>query len=279
VNKPWNSKVGRLAIAGVVAAGAVVGIAVAANGAVKPDCKTLSYPLCARSVAAAQVVDNSLPGNTKLAPKSVDESRLSAGVVTKLNKVGTPSTGLANWGEIFRNTEGNARAELGQSSQGEGLNFSVPTGTDKVDFGNEADFAGKAVNLTSVKYEVFTTGENSALGPNMPSIKFEMNPKAQGKTYTTLVYAPGNSTPNAWDSIDAKADTGKHWGFTGFANDHCGINGPRCTLTEALAELGDGATFISAGVGKGKDYAFHGAVKSLTINGTKYSFTAHGVEK
>lgn len=63
-----NTKVGRLAIAGVVAAGAVVGISIAANGAaVKPDCKNLMYPLCPRSVAATQVVDNSLPAS-KIAP-------------------------------------------------------------------------------------------------------------------------------------------------------------------------------------------------------------------
>lgn len=69
--KIFNTKAGRLAIAGIVAAGAVVGVAVAANGAVKPDCKTLSYPLCPRSVAATQVVDNSLP-KTKIAPADRD---------------------------------------------------------------------------------------------------------------------------------------------------------------------------------------------------------------
>jgi hypothetical protein len=45
----------------------LVGVTVVANGAVKPDCKSLSYPLCPRSVAATQVVDNSLPAS-KLAP-------------------------------------------------------------------------------------------------------------------------------------------------------------------------------------------------------------------
>jgi hypothetical protein len=71
VSKILNTKAGRLAIAGVVAIGAVVGISVAANGAVKPDCKTLSYPLCPRSVAATQVVDNSLP-KTKIVPADRD---------------------------------------------------------------------------------------------------------------------------------------------------------------------------------------------------------------
>lgn len=69
--KILTTKAGRLAIAGIVAVGAVVGIAVAANGAVKPDCKSLSYPLCPRSVAATQVVDNSLP-KTKIVPADRD---------------------------------------------------------------------------------------------------------------------------------------------------------------------------------------------------------------
>lgn len=71
MKKLWSTKVGRLAVAGIVAAGAVVGISIAANGAVKPDCKTLSYPLCPRSVAAGQVVDNSLP-KSKIAPADRD---------------------------------------------------------------------------------------------------------------------------------------------------------------------------------------------------------------
>ncbi|GAA1579610.1 hypothetical protein GCM10009804_40260 [Kribbella hippodromi] len=67
VKKVLNTKGGRLLIAGVLGAGVLVGVTVAANGAVKPDCKTLSYPLCPRSVAASQVVDNSLPAS-KIVP-------------------------------------------------------------------------------------------------------------------------------------------------------------------------------------------------------------------
>ncbi len=67
IKKILNSKSGRLMVAAVLGAGVLVGVSVAANGAVKPDCKSLSYPLCPRSVAATQVVDNSLPAS-KLAP-------------------------------------------------------------------------------------------------------------------------------------------------------------------------------------------------------------------
>lgn len=59
-----SSKLGRLVAATVLAGGLIGGVAIAANAAaVKPDCKTLSYPLCLRSVAAGQVVDNSLPAS------------------------------------------------------------------------------------------------------------------------------------------------------------------------------------------------------------------------
>jgi hypothetical protein len=69
--KVFTTKAGRLLVAGVLGAGVLVGVTVAANGAVRPDCKTLSYPLCPRSVAASQVVDNSLP-KSKIVPADRD---------------------------------------------------------------------------------------------------------------------------------------------------------------------------------------------------------------
>lgn len=62
-----KTPVGRLAVAGLVAVVGVIGFAFVADAAVKPDCKTLTYPLCPRSVAAGQVVDNSLPAS-KIVP-------------------------------------------------------------------------------------------------------------------------------------------------------------------------------------------------------------------
>ena len=234
-----------------------------------------------QAIKAADVSKaDAIKSSTQIKAGTVDESDLNAALKAKINSP-AGSKYLKNWGEIFRNTIGNARADLGQSSAGEGLNFNVPTGNDAVMWGNEADFAGKPVDLDAVKYDVFQTGENNAIAGNMPSIKFEMNPGVTGVTYTTLVYSPDNSAPNTWTKIDAKADTGKHWGFTGTyfntGTDRCGINGSRCTLAEALAVLGDGAKFISAGVGKGRDNAWHGAIRSLTIGSTTYTFTAGGV--
>jgi len=234
-----------------------------------------------QAIAAADVSKaDAIKSSTQIKAGTVDESDLNAALKAKIDGPGGPAY-LKNWGEIFRNTIGNARADLGQSSAGEGLNFNVPTSADAVMWGNEADFAGKPVALGAVKYEVFQTGENSAIAGNMPSIKFEISNPATGATYTTLVYSPDNSASNTWTSIDAKADAGNHWGFTGTyfntGTDRCGINGSRCTLTEALSKLGPDAKFISAGVGKGRDNAWHGAIRSLTIGNTTYQFTAGGV--
>lgn len=57
-----NKRTKLIAAAGIAALG-VAGITVAANAAGGTGCRTLTYPLCARSVASAQVVDNSLISN------------------------------------------------------------------------------------------------------------------------------------------------------------------------------------------------------------------------
>jgi hypothetical protein len=80
----FNSKKKKL-LAATIAAVSIIGAgAVAANAAGGTGCKYLTYPLCARSVASLQVVDNSL-----------GESDLSPAVRDKLNKVGTGEAGPA----------------------------------------------------------------------------------------------------------------------------------------------------------------------------------------
>jgi hypothetical protein len=202
----------------------------------------------------------------------------------------------AHWGVVHRNVMGNGDAELASSTVAPPLGvgaLNVRTGGsgDKAAFGNETDFLGQRVSdLTAIGYSVFTTGENNALAPNnMPSITFEIDPNVTASdNYASLVYAPDNSTANAWTSIDAKADTGKHWGLTGsFFNaepDRCGLNGSRCTFAEVLAYLttnndaaqGD-ATMFTAQITKGRDYAFSGAVDALVINDTTFNFEPLGV--
>ena len=195
-----------------------------------------------------------------------------------------------NWGIINRNVIGAADAQLrtGPAAPpfGKGsLNLSVANNVSKIAYGNESDFAGQPVSgLTAVGFQVFTTGENSALAnPNMPSITFEINPNGAGGTTTTfssLVFTPAaNSPSNAWSPYIDATTTG-FWGLTGSQFNspataaNCGLNGPRCTFAQVQAFLatGAGATIFNAEITKGRDFEWHGAVDGLVVNNTTYDF-------
>lgn len=198
----------------------------------------------------------------------------------------------ANWGTVHRNVIGAADAELGATSTkpplGMGaLNLHTASAGDKVAFGNEVDFAGiKLYEIGTVAYSVYTTAENNALGNNMPSFVFEIDPNLVSMpdvNSTSLVYTPANSAANAWSELNARGDTTKHWGLTGaaFNGTPCGINGARCTWDEVLSYLddtGDDATILTAQISKGADYAFSGAVNALKINAETYDFEPLGVK-
>lgn len=202
-----------------------------------------------------------------------------------------------NWGTIARNVIGNATMQLrndGTAPSGTGsLEISVGSGTDKAEFGDQVSFAGNPVSaLTDIGYVVKTTQENidaASGGPNMPAIAFEVwTSGTVGVGYSTLNYTPTvNSTANAWSGyIDAANDPSNAWGLTGAAFNspataaNCGINGPRCTFAQIKALLTTtpyNAIIISAGISKGRDFAWHGEVDSLRINETTYDFEAQGV--
>jgi hypothetical protein len=204
----------------------------------------------------------------------------------------------ANWGIVDRNVIGAGDAFLrsGPSSAAFGADVAPPLGvgslgirtataTDKVAFGNQVDFVGMSfADITAVGYSVFTTGENNAKAPNnMPSITFEIDPNLESSTrgYSSLVFAPNNSAPNAWTDIAAADDAnGAVWGLTG-ADMPCNINGARCTWTqlqEALNDGGDPASIHTVQITKGRDFAFSGAVDALTINDQVFDFEPTGVK-
>jgi hypothetical protein len=208
----------------------------------------------------------------------------------------------ANWGVIARNTIGAPVAALRAGPFGSfgvadappygigSLAIEVADGTSKVAFGNEVDFFGADVSaLTAVGFSVYTTGENSALGTNMPGIVLEINPNGAGgtaATYASLVFEPGaNGPPNKWSAYVDATSTGL-WGLTGSAFNspptaaNCGLNGPRCTFAQIKAFLatGAGAKILSVGVSKGRDFAWQGAIDGLRINGTIYDFEPLGVK-
>lgn len=291
-----------------------VGISVLGGGAADAgvtgqSAAPVTYPLARNSVAESQVVNNSLgegdlqaafvakmmavPANgvdtsAKLKDGVVAEADLDPAVQGKLNKTGPAY--LKHWGTVHRNVIGAADAALGttstQSPVGDGaLNLHTASATDKVAFGNEVDFAGLNVkDLGTVGFSVYTTGENNALGNNMPSIIFEIDPNvtAVASNYSSLVYVPANGTANQWTTFNATTDAVKHWGLTGsaFNGTTCSINGARCTWTEMLDYLNDGdddAKVLTATISKGRDYAFSGAVDALKFGGKTYDFESAGV--
>ena len=184
-----------------------------------------------------------------------------------------------------------APARLPPPRSGKGsLNFLVGSGSEKVAYGNEIDFAGTPLSsLTAVGFNVYTTGEDIAAGngtPNMPGIAFEIDPNVTGKShYSSLVFMPNNTAANTWSYIDAtKAESGL-WGGTGsaFAGTKCDINGTRCTWDELQAYLKDNNNgtpakiSYSVGVTEGRDFSWQGAIDGLRINGQVFDFEETGV--
>jgi hypothetical protein len=195
-----------------------------------------------------------------------------------------------NWGVIARNTIGSpdifVRSGPATPPRGSGsLGFTVGSGTEKAAYGNDQDFAGNAVaGLSAVGFAVYTTGENAALGnPNMPSISIEIDPNltATPSNFSTLVFVPNNTTPNQWTSIDATDPAAGFWFLTGAAGTatNC-TQATTCSFGQVQTALaaGTGATILSVGVTKGRDFAWQGAIDALRINNQVFDFEETGVK-
>jgi hypothetical protein len=169
---------------------------------------------------------------------------------------------------------------------------SGPGGTDQREqatFGNEVDFVGDPFSaITEIGFHVYTTAENNARGnPNMPNIKIEIDPNlsATPTNFSTLTFQPENSAAGWSGYINAAtaptSGNGQGWYLSTAAGvaTGCTIATP-CTFTQvktALADGGDAATIYTIGIGKGRDFAWEGAVDGLRVNGTIYDFEPFGV--
>lgn len=199
IKQVFNTKGGRLLVAAVLGAGVLVGVTVAANGAVRPDCKTLSYPLCARSVAASQVVDNSIPAS-KLVPgdraaflkdtdaygkagvtadfKPVTIDKIGGSFKTNKTKVGEfelkPGTWLLNSTAFFARTTAGApgtRPQLalrvGASETAFGTDYGTILGAE-ISPAKDRELTGSTVKVVTVDQattvEVFAFGYNDDAG-------------------------------------------------------------------------------------------------------------------
>ena len=204
---------------------------------------------------------------------------------------GTAKYAGANWSQVDRNVIGNAFTQLrsGPVSKNFGVTVEPPvgvgslgihtgSGADKVAFGNQVDFVGDLVSdLKTVKFSVFTTGENRGIAQNnLPSVSLEVDPNVtDGVNYSTLVFTPLDAPANVWSELDAS--TAKQWYFTGATGTTTGCNQTTyCTLDEIQAAAPE-ATIHTVQITKGRDYAFTGAVDALVINDTTYDFEPFGV--
>jgi hypothetical protein len=195
----------------------------------------------------------------------------------------------ANWSIVDRNINETGDAFL-RSGPSVGTTVKPPKGigslglrtgspNDRVAFGNQVDWAGKALStVNTVSYYVFTTGENNDLyAENLPSVAFEVNPNLPGRAFSTLVYTPVAAPAEVWSKLDAS--TAQRWWFSGGTGTDTGCTQTTyCTLAEAKAAAPD-STLLTTQVTKGRDYAFSGAVDALQINNVVYDFEPFGVSE
>lgn len=259
-----------------------------------------SHDIKNNSVKSIDIKDNTLKSRD-IKDGTITSADLAPGTVKQgpmgpAGQPGAPFTYVGeNWSLIDRNSIGNFVGALraGPSSVGVepplgigSLGLQTGSGSDKVAFGNQIDWTGDPLSsINTVKYGVFTTGENIAAAPgavNLPGVTFEIDPTGSadstGPNYSSLVYVPVAAPANTWSTQDAS--TADQWFLTGAAGSGSCNQGPEgyCTLDEVKAKFPN-ATILSVAFGKGRDYAFTGAVDALQINDTTFDFEPNGVRK
>jgi hypothetical protein len=115
----------------------------------------------------------------------------------------------------------------------------------------------------------------------MPNIKFEINPNVNthpGTTYSTLVWTPPSpAAVDQWSPYMDATTTGS-WFLTGNVT-ACTMATP-CTFAQMKTALDDGGAapvIYTAGVSKGRDFLWAGAVDGLRINACTYDCERSGV--
>ena len=213
---------------------------------------------------------------------SIRKHDFSSHVNALLKSKGTVTYQGAHWSPVYRNTVGNGDVDLQagpmEAPYGVGsLMIRTGSNTDQATFGNELDFVDHPLSsITTVEYSVFTTGENiKRYAANLPNVSFEVNPHT-ARTYSTLTFMP-SAVAEGWSRIDASTAAG--WYYTGGAGADSGIDiSHPATLADAKAAFPD-ATIGSVQIGKGRDFAFAGAVDGLQLNNDLYDFEPFGVKK
>ncbi|GLW09655.1 hypothetical protein Misp01_47840 [Microtetraspora sp. NBRC 13810] len=207
------------------------------------------------------------------------------------------------WGVIGRNTIGSPSATLRFGPYGRrnpaafaatqpppfgvgSLGIIVGSGTEKINFGNETDFAGRRLaQIFTLGYWIFA-GHNSLAGVSLPGIALEVDPNVGPSDYASLVYLPDDATapsapataaPNVWQRYAASA-TGSAWYATGVTGSTIGCTPTTpCSFATLKSLLPNAVISLSVGITKGRDNAFIGAVDGLQINREIYDFEPFAV--
>lgn len=201
----------------------------------------------------------------------------------------------AEWQLISRNTIGSPSVTFGSGPVGAGatsyeglgsLHIQVGDGTEKVAYAMPqspgSDLWGKKVSeLGDISYRVYDGTEALKGDAALPAIQFEValhgiNEDGTGD-YSTFGFLPGQSTPSdgeqtlkEWEEYDAKA--GKWFSSAGGV---CGLGSP-CTWTQLTGAYENAEVWFSAGISKGRDNAFSGAVDWVVFDGIQYDFEPGG---
>jgi hypothetical protein len=271
--------------AGIVLGAATI-LALSVGGGAVGAAMVTSADIQDGTIKTRDMQDESI-NSAKINDGGVKENDLNPSISSRLGYTG------AEWSIVDRNTIGNGDSYLraGPSSANFGATSTPPfgvgslglrtgSGTDKATFGNQTDFADRSLSeFTTVKYHVFTTGENIAKSPeNLPNVQFEVDTNGPGTAggFSTLTFVP-EQRPAGWSEIDAS--TAQRWYYTGTSGPAAQCNQTTyCTLAQAKEAAPD-ATIHTVQLNKGRDNAFSGAVDGLTLNTTTYDFEPTGVRE
>ena len=181
-----------------------------------------------------------------------------------------------NWGLVNRNIIGAATAQVRTGPftppYGPGsINFLVPSGNDKMAYGNEVDFVGVPLSsVTTLGFSVFTTGENAAINPaNLPNLGIEIDPTGPARR-DQLHDAGQRLHRRAGQHVEPRERLRGPVVPDGGAGTASGCNQVTyCTLAQVKAFYPN-ASLLAVQITKGRDYAWNGAVDGVVVNDTVY---------
>ncbi len=156
---------------------------------------------------------------------------------------------------------------------------------EKAEYGSEVEFAGlKIAAISEIGLSVYIADSTAGHSP-MPNIQMEVNPNVAGKTYSSLVYNPGETTPNVFQYVDASVvptNTGSEgwWFSNGTVATATGCSlAHECSLAEVQAAAPEAEVSASLGLGKGRDTMGEVLIKEFKLNGATYTFGPGGTFK